>query len=184
MPAKRKDSHTTDDRSELFILEGGSAMGCFTGGTLVHTSEGSLSFEQLANDWVRGITHRGYAYDQHGEMHNVELCNPRITKVTDQLVEVIADTDPIVCTPDHRFLRTDFTYTRADHLGPGDTLWGFGDDLCLAVFTIAEVRPVSAASRVEVYDLTVDNLQNFALAAGPIVHNSANAAAALGDIGD
>jgi DNA gyrase subunit B len=125
MPPKLVDCRTTGvSRSELFLVEGDSALGCFTGDTQVAlASGGSRSFAGLAADWERGVTHFGYATDKAGRVVVVPLAEPRLTKRDAPLVRVTLDNgESVRCTPDHLFRLRDGAYRRADALAPGDSL--------------------------------------------------------------
>ncbi|GHH30880.1 ATP-binding protein [Lentzea cavernae] len=125
MPAKLVDCRTTGvSRSELFLVEGDSALGCFVKETRVSLASGkSLSFGELVEDWARGITHFGYATNKAGRVVVVPLVEPRLTKTNAQLVRVtLDDGESVRCTPDHLFRLRDGSYRRADALQPGDSL--------------------------------------------------------------
>jgi DNA gyrase subunit B len=125
MPAKLVDCRSTGvERSELFIVEGDSALGCFTGDTMVALVSGqSRSFADLAADWKQGITHFGYATNKAGRVVVAPLVEPRLTKRNAPLVRVILDNGQSVrCTPDHLFRLRDGSYRRADALNTGDSL--------------------------------------------------------------
>jgi DNA gyrase subunit B len=125
MPPKLVDCRTTGvSRSELFLVEGDSALGCFTGDTMIPLASGeSRSFAQLADDWARGVTHFGYASNKAGRIVVAPLVEPRLTKRNAPLVRVSLDNgDSVRCTPDHLFRLRDGSYRRADALTAGDSL--------------------------------------------------------------
>jgi DNA gyrase subunit B len=125
MPPKLVDCRSTGvAQSELFIVEGDSALGCFTGDTMVAlASGGSRSFADLAADWQRGVTHFGYTTNKAGRVVIAPLAEPRLTKRGAALVRVTLDNGSAVrCTPDHQFRLRDGSYRRADQLASGDSL--------------------------------------------------------------
>jgi DNA gyrase subunit B len=201
MPPKLVDCRSTGVvQSELFIVEGDSALGCFTGDTLVALASGEArSFADLAADWQHGVQHFGYATDKAGQVVVAPLVEPRLTKRVAALVQVTLDNGAVVrCTPDHLFRLRDGSYRRADQLAPGDSLMPLyrsvsaksdGDELDgyekvwlndrpesaeLVNHTVAKVE--TRAETADVYDLTVEGYHNFALQAGVFVHNSARMA--------
>uniref|UniRef100_UPI0035E41AE0 toprim domain-containing protein n=1 Tax=Saccharothrix violaceirubra TaxID=413306 RepID=UPI0035E41AE0 len=105
-------------------MEGDSALGCFTGDTMVAVAPGlAMSFADLAEDWQRGVNHYGYTTNQDGRVHVVPLIEPRLTKRDAPLVRVALDNgEQVRCTPDHLFRLRDGSYRRADALVPGDSL--------------------------------------------------------------
>jgi DNA gyrase subunit B len=125
MPAKLVDCRSTGvSRSELFLVEGDSALGCFTGDTMVALASGTaMSFKDLADDWQRGVTHFGYTTNKAGRVVLAPLVAPRLTKTDAPLVRVTLDNGQSVrCTPDHLFRLRDGSYRRADALEAGDSL--------------------------------------------------------------
>ncbi|KKK06847.1 DNA topoisomerase [Micromonospora sp. HK10] len=125
MPAKLVDCRATGvERSELFIVEGDSALGCFTGDTMVALASGEArSFADLAADWAQGVTHFGYTTNKAGRVVIAPLEEPRLTKRNAALVRVTLDNgESVRCTPDHLFRLRDGSYRRADALRPGDSL--------------------------------------------------------------
>ena len=125
MPPKLVDCRSTGiNRSELFLVEGDSALGCFTGDTMVALASGqSRSFADLAADWAKGITHFGYTANKAGRVVVAPLVEPRLTKRNAALVRVTLDNgESVCCTPDHLFRLRDGSYRRADELAPSDSL--------------------------------------------------------------
>ncbi|MFD9739162.1 toprim domain-containing protein [Umezawaea sp. NPDC059074] len=105
-------------------MEGDSALGCFTGETLVAMAYGRpKSFTELVADWAFGITHYGYASTETGKVVVVPLLEPRLTRYLAPLVRVTLDNGEVLrCTPDHLFRLRDGSYRRADDLVVGQSL--------------------------------------------------------------
>ncbi|MEO6089136.1 MAG: ATP-binding protein [Umezawaea sp.] len=125
MPPKLVDCRATGvSRSELFLVEGDSALGCFTGDTLVALAYGRpKSFADLVADWALGITHHGYATTESGHVVVVPLQEPRLTRYLAPLVRVTFDNgESVRCTPDHLFRLRGGSYRRADDLVVGQSL--------------------------------------------------------------
>nr|WP_320068605.1 ATP-binding protein [Micromonospora sp. RTGN7] len=178
MPPKLVDCRATGvERSELFIVEGDSALGCFTGDTMVALASGrSRSFADLAIDWEQGVSHVGYTTDTAGGVLVAPLVQPRLTRRDAPLVRVTIDGgESVRCTPDHLFRLGDGSYRRADALLPGDSLMSRVREEAFAVnHRVVSVEPLDETA--DVYDLTVEGHHNFALEAGVFVHNSARVA--------
>ena len=125
LPGKLADCSERDPaQSEIFIVEGDSAGGCFSGNTKIKLVSGKeLTMKQLANDWDKGIKHYGYATNDSGDIRVIPLEHPHLTKQNAKIVEVELDNQQrIECTPDHLFRLRDGTYRRADSLKKNDSL--------------------------------------------------------------
>ena len=90
---------------------------CVVGSTFVETPRGRVPIKRLKDgDLI-------YTMDPATFELSIVACqNPRITQRDAELVQIHTDNDSLICTPDHKILKTDGTWVEAQHLKSNDRL--------------------------------------------------------------
>ena len=149
--------------------------GCFAGETRVRLANGeTAAFAELVENgvteaWVK-------AYDEEaGQMVDAFAKEIRIEKYVHSLKQLhLVDGTVVCCTDTHLIMDADGSYITAGEIAEGQKLSGN--------HTVIKVDTLTFPDAVPVYDMTVPQRLNFALANGLIVHNSGKSFSAKREI--
>ncbi|TSC89019.1 MAG: DNA gyrase B subunit [Parcubacteria group bacterium Gr01-1014_2] len=137
----------------MFLVEGDSAGGCFSGDIKVALVDGrTISFKELVEEDKKGKQNFCYTINTNGHVVVAPIINPRITKKDAEVIKIILDNnEEIICTPDHKFMLVGGSFKESCDLTSEDSLMPL----------YRKLSKVSGRITIDGYEMTYDPIDNF-----------------------
>lgn len=150
---------------------------CFRGSTRVRLADNSShTIKEMFNDSDKYIGENILSCNEHGVIETSQIVSIQLTKLNAEFIRIILDSGEYVeVTPEHRMMKKDGSFVKAEELKSGDLLMSYGrpeyQEGPSMTHSVAKV--VKLDIEEEAYDITVSaDSHTFALSCGIFVHNS------------
>lgn len=124
LPGKLADCSNKNGYTEIFVVEGDSAAGCWAYDTKIKLLDGrELEIGKAVEEFKQGKINYVYSSDENGKIFIQPIIDAFKTKTNTQVIQLTLDNNQkIKCTPEHKIMLRDGTYKEAQYLTKEDSL--------------------------------------------------------------